>query len=210
MKYRGIIFDLDGVIVHTDRFHYAAWKEIANRLNIPFDQETNHRLRGVSRMESLEIILEQYQGKISKHEKTQIAEKKNELYREQLNAMGKDDVSAADRAVLSELKKSGIRIAIGSSSRNARYILEQIHLSEMFDAVVDGSNITRSKPDPEVFLKAAKQLQLPPGDCLVVEDAKAGVDAAVAGGFDCAGMGDAANYIKTKYRVGCLADILTL
>lgn len=160
---KGIIFDLDGVIVFTDQFHYRAWKQIADGLGIYFDETINHRLRGVSRMESLEIILENYHGKeLCRQEKEQLAEQKNEIYIRLLAQMTPADVTAEVRETLAALRAGGYRLAIGSSSRNAKFILEKTGLTEAFDAVSDGTNIMHFKPDPEVFLKAAEFLGLPP------------------------------------------------
>ncbi len=192
MKYQGIIFDLDGVICSTDCYHYQAWKQLADRMGVYFDETINHRLRGVSRMESLEIILERYDGTLSAAEKEAAAEEKNTLYRELLQQMSPLDLSEEVKITLDVLRAKGLMLGIGSSSKNTRFILERIGLGGYFDAISDGTNITKSKPDPEVFLKAAQFLKLNPQDCLVVEDAKAGLLAARAAGMDCAVLGDAA------------------
>ena len=184
MKYQAVIFDLDGVICSTDTYHYQAWKAIADELKIPFDETINHRLRGVSRMESFEIILEKYDKEMSQEEKVSWTEKKNAL------------------------RAKGLLLAIGSSSKNAGFILGQLGLGEYFDAVSDGNNITRSKPDPEVFVKAAQFVGKEPGVCLVVEDAKAGVEAAKAGGMDCAAIGDAVKCGMAEYNLSSFSDLL--
>lgn len=199
MKYKGIIFDLDGVICTTDSYHYQAWKKVAEAKGIYFDEEINSRLRGVSRMESLEIILENHESTLSKEEKEALANEKNNIYLKLLEEISKKDLSEEVKDILEELRSKGYLMAIGSSSRNAKYILKQLGLNNYFDAVSDGTNIKNSKPDPEVFLKAAGFLKLSPSECLVVEDAKAGIDAAVRGGFDSAGIGDACTYEKTTY-----------
>ena len=211
MKYQGIIFDLDGVICSTDEYHYQAWKTLADQLNIPFDRERNNLLRGVSRMESLSIILEKSEKTYSEQEKQAFAEQKNALYRTLLSQMSPADVSDEVKETLHFLRESGLRLAVGSSSKNTPFILERISLGDFFDAVADGNCITHSKPHPEVFLKAAEMLGLPPERCLVVEDAHAGVEAAVAGGFDCAAMGDAKDDERAAWRLtrfsglrGCL------
>ncbi|WP_034444347.1 beta-phosphoglucomutase [Butyrivibrio sp. AE2032] len=211
MKYKAIIFDLDGVICFTDEYHYLAWKELADELNIPFDRTINERLRGVSRMDSLEIILEKYSGpEFSKDEKEKFCGKKNDIYRKSLENMSEKDLSEEVRETLKELRNRGLKLAIGSSSKNTKFILKQIGLEGFFDAISDGTNITRSKPDPEVFLKAAQFLAEEPKDCLVIEDAEAGIDAAVAGGFDNAGIGSASDYSKSTYRLGSFSDILKI
>ena len=193
MKFKGVIFDLDGVICFTDKFHYQAWKKLADRLGIEFDEKINDRLRGVSRMASLEIILEKSARAYSDAEKESFAAEKNDAYRALLENMGKSDVSEEVRDTLSELRARGVLLAIGSSSRNTPLILEKTGMKQYFDAVSDGNNITRSKPDPEVFLKAAQFLNLAPADCLVVEDAVAGIDAGFSGGFRTAAIGEATN-----------------
>ena len=208
MKYQGIIFDLDGVLCSTDEYHYRAWKALADRLNIPFDRERNNLLRGVSRMQSLDIILEKAGRAYSEQEKAAFAEEKNALYRQLLGGMSPDDLTEDVRRTLRELRKTAVRLAIGSSSKNTPFILERLGLSGFFDAVADGNCITHSKPHPEVFLKAAELLGLSPRDCLVVEDAHAGVEAAAAGGFDCAAMGDAKDDPRAAYHLKRLSDLL--
>lgn len=191
--YEAVIFDLDGVICHTDVYHYRGWKSVADELGIPFDETVNNRLRGVSRMESLEIILEAYQGPpLSEERKVELARIKNERYRIMLAEMSPADLDPSVRGALDELRARGLKLAIGSSSRNARYILERVGLGDYFDAISDGTNITRSKPDPEVFLKAADFVGVEPARCVVVEDAVAGIQAAHAAGMHAVAIGDAA------------------
>ena len=208
MKYKGIIFDLDGVICHTDQYHYQAWKKLADKLGIYFDQEINNRLRGVSRMESFDIILEKYHGQMSPEEKVRYAAEKNDLYRELLKNMTTDDLDPQVKETLDTLRSRGLLLAIGSSSKNAGFILERLGLDGYFDVVSDGNNISRSKPDPEVFLKAAEYLNLQPQDCLVVEDAQSGLEAAIAGNMDCAAMGDAVKCNKADYDLDTFSDLL--
>lgn len=208
MKYKAIIFDLDGVICHTDHYHYLAWKQLADKIGVYFDETINNRLRGVSRMESLEIILERLEGKIPlEEEKTQLAEEKNAIYKELLLGMSTKDLSEEVKDTLNTLRREGLKLAIGSSSKNARLILTQIGLANYFDAISDGNNITRSKPHPEVFLKAAEYVGFEPCDCLVVEDAKAGIEAAVAAGMDSAAIGDACGYPLATYDLPTFATI---
>ena len=208
MRYRGIIFDLDGVICSTDEYHYQAWKALAERLNIPFDRERNNLLRGVSRMESLNIILEKSERLYSAEEKAAFAEEKNTIYRQLLARMSPADLTDEVKRTLETLRKTDLKQAIGSSSKNTPFILERIGLGSFFDAVADGNCITHSKPDPEVFLVAAEMLGLAPSNCLVVEDAHAGVEAAVAGGFDCAAMGDARDDERAGWHISCFSDLL--
>lgn len=208
MRYNAVLFDLDGVICHTDAYHYKAWKRLADKLGIPFDETVNNRLRGVSRMQSLAIILEKYTGPpLSDEKKLQLADEKNTLYRSMLQTMGEKDLAPPVQSTLLALRSAGYKLAIASSSRNAPLILERLGLAGFFDAVVDGNGITHSKPHPEVFLKAAKALGEKPAACLVVEDAAAGVQAAVAGGFDVAAVGDAAQDKRATYMLGAVEDL---
>lgn len=207
---KAVIFDLDGVICSTDHYHYQAWKELADRLKIPFDEKVNHRLRGVSRMESLEIILEKSKVNYSDEQKLAFAEEKNERYKELLTSMTEADLSAEVKSTLDSLRCRGLKLAIGSSSKNAKFILERLGLRDYFDAISDGTNITRSKPDPEVFLKAAEMLGEYPADCLVVEDAYAGIVAAKAGGFVPTGIGEAAQYVNHCQPIYNFSDLLLI
>ena len=210
MKYKGVIFDLDGVICFTDELHYLAWKALADRLNIYFDREINQRMRGVSRMDSLNILLEKSDVEYSEVQKEAFAAEKNAIYADSLRKMSEKDVSDDVRQTLKTLREKGVKIALGSSSKNAQAILERIGLEEMFDAVSDGNGLEKFKPDPEVFLKAAEKLGLEPKDCLVVEDAVAGIDAGVAGGFATACIGPAAVYDKAVYKIEKVSDILKI
>ena len=173
---KAVIFDLDGVIVSTDDCHYRAWKKMADEEGIYFDRKINNRLRGVSRIASLDIVLERADKKYSDEEKAALAERKNNYYRELICELTPNDILPGAADTLLKLKNSGIKIAIGSSSKNTPVILKQIGLDNFFDAVSDGNNITHSKPDPEVFLKAAEMLGISPEDCMIVEDADAGIE----------------------------------
>lgn len=192
MQYQGIIFDLDGVLCSTDVYHYRAWKALADRLGIPFDRERNGLLRGVSRMDSLNIILEKSDKAYSPDEKNAMAEEKNTRYRQLLNQMSPADLSGDVKRTLDTLRARGLKLAIGSSSKNTPFILERMGLDGFFDAVADGNCITHSKPE----------------QCVVVEDAHAGVEAAKAGGFACAAMGDAKEDARATYHLGKLSDLL--
>jgi beta-phosphoglucomutase len=205
-----VIFDLDGVICSTDHYHYLAWKALADEEGIPFDETINNRLRGVSRLSSLEIILEKAPRRYSEEEKERLCEKKNTLYRSFLTAMSPASVSPEVRLTLLSLRKAGIPMAIGSSSKNTPLILEKIGLSSFFDAVADGNEITHSKPDPEVFLLAAKKIQQKPEVCLVVEDAVSGILAAKRGHFQSASIGEIARSADPDITLTVLSDILPL
>lgn len=208
---KGIIFDLDGVIVSTDRFHFKAWRQLALEMGFFLEEKVGQRLRGVGRMESLEIVLEGYKGKpLSQKDKEMLADRKNIIYKQYLETMTPTDVADETRETLDELRRRGYRLAIGSSSKNAGFILDRVALTQAFDAVSDGRNITRSKPDPEVFLKAAESLSLHPWECIVVEDAFAGIDAAKAGGMKAVGIGEASRYEKADYRIRKLKELLDI
>ena len=206
-KIKGVIFDLDGVLIHTDKLHFQAWKRLADSIHVYFDEKINERLRGVSRMASLKIILENAENQFSETEKELLAAEKNETYKELLKTLTPSDVSQDVRQTLKNLREKGLKLAVGSSSKNAKYILSYTELSDALDAVSDGNNIAKSKPDPEVFLKAAEFLGLSPQECLVVEDAEAGIEAAKAGGFTAVGIGSAARDARADYSIIKLSDL---
>ncbi len=209
-EFEAVIFDLDGVICYTDEYHYQAWKAMADEIGVYFDRTINNRLRGVSRMASLEIILERAAERFSETEKEELATQKNELYKEFLGKMSPADLSSEVKETLETLRSRGYLLAIGSSSRNTPLILRQIGLQGFFDAVSDGNNITHSKPDPEVFLKAAEMLQTEPSKCLVVEDAVSGAQAAHAGGMKAACVGDASQAGAGEYNLSSVRDLLDI
>lgn len=189
---KGVIFDLDGVIVSTDEYHYLGWQRMADEEGIYFDRQINERLRGVSRMESLDIILEKSKKEYNEEQKTDMATRKNNYYKEYLSTeLTPKNILPGVMSILNGLKEKGIKIAIGSSSKNTPSILKQIDLDRFFDATADGNDIKKSKPDPEVFLLAAQRLGLKPEECLVVEDAEAGISAALAGGMKALAVGSA-------------------
>ena len=199
-----VIFDLDGVIVSTDDCHYRAWQQLADEEGIYFDAEINQRLRGVSRMDSLEIILERADRNYTNEEKKVLADRKNAYYRELIQALTPDNILPGVGPILAGLKEHGIKIAVGSSSKNTPLILNRIGLKDYFDAVADGNDLSKSKPDPEVFLLAAERLGVPPEHCVVVEDADAGVEAALAAGMRVLGVGAAAANLRATLRADSL------
>ena len=209
-EFDAVIFDLDGVICYTDEYHYQAWKAMADEIGVYFDRTINNRLRGVSRMDSLDIILEKSTVSFSPAEKEELADEKNELYKKFLRRMTPADLSREVKETLDQLRSKGYLLAIGSSSKNTPLILQQIGLADYFDAVSDGNNITHSKPDPEVFLKAAQMLQMAPERCLVVEDAVSGAQAAHAGGMKAACVGDAARAGAGDYLLQSVADLVEI
>jgi beta-phosphoglucomutase len=207
-KLRAVIFDLDGVIVSTDEFHYRAWQKLADEEGIYFDRTINERLRGVSRMESLAILLESAVRDYTEGEKLVLAARKNGYYRQFLDtAVSSADILPGVMPFLEACKAAGIKIAVGSSSRNSPTILERIGLTDYFDATADGNDIANSKPHPEVFLLAAERLGVPPGECMVVEDAEAGVAAAVAAGMKCLAVGSAAGDPRAALSAASLETV---
>lgn len=204
---RGVIFDLDGVVVSTDELHYRAWQRLADEDGIYFDRSINERLRGVSRMESLEILLERATRHYSPEQKATLAERKNNTYRESLQTLTPADALPGSREILTELRRRGIRTAVGSSSKNSPLILERTGLAALFDAIADGNDISHSKPDPEVFLLAAARLGLSPAECLVVEDAVAGIEAGRRAGMAVFGIGTAEALPGVPHLAKSLADV---
>lgn len=209
-KFKCVIFDLDGVIVSTDQFHFLAWKALADREGIEFNQEVNNRLRGVSRPESLEIILEKSKKKYSAIEKKEMTDYKNQRYVISLSQLGPKDILPEVIDLIHFLNEKDILIAIGSSSKNTKTILKQIGLLEVFDTIVDGNDITHSKPHPEVFLKAAEKLSINPVDCIVVEDALAGINAAKSAGMFAVAVSDALKATNADMKATELSQMKTL
>lgn len=189
MDLKGCIFDLDGVIVDTAKYHFMAWRRLAKELGFVFTLEDNEALKGVSRMASLEILLRTGEVKATEKEKEQLAARKNGWYVEFISGMTPDEILPGSIRLLKALRKEGILTAIGSASKNAGMILDGIGLREMFDVIVDGNKIHKAKPDPEVFLRGAEEMGLAPANCIVFEDAQAGIEAAIAGGMRCVGVG---------------------
>ena len=207
---KAIIFDLDGVLCHTDQLHYKAWKQIADQYGIYFDETINDRLRGVSRMDSLAIILERYPGDVAALDREAMATAKNDCYRELLKTMSPADVAPEVLQTLHALRAKGLKLAVGSSSKNTDFILRQIGLTGFFDAVSDGNGLQYSKPNPEVFLRAAALLGVAPADCFVVEDAEAGLQAARRGGMQAVGFGGAADSPLADVHLHHFADLLDI
>jgi beta-phosphoglucomutase len=189
MDLKACIFDLDGVIVDTAKYHFMAWKRLAERLKINFTEEDNERLKGVSRMDSLEIILEIGGLKMGREQKEKFATLKNKWYVNLISKMTPDEILPGSIEFITELKKAGIKTAIGSASRNTPLILRRVGIEKLFDAVADGNAVHNAKPDPEVFLVAAAMLKTEPANCIVFEDAVAGVRAALNAGMVCIGTG---------------------
>lgn len=201
------IFDLDGVIVDTAKYHYKAWKRLANELGFDFTEEQNELLKGLSRTRSLEIILGIGGVVLSAEEQAIQAARKNDWYVDMIRHMQPDEVLPGAREFLESLREAGVKTALGSASKNAGTILEKVGLADLFDVVVDGNSVTASKPDPEVFLKGAAGLHADPACCVVFEDAVAGIQAAKAGGMKAVGIGDAAVLNAADMIVSGLGDM---
>lgn len=193
--------------MHTNEFHYLAWKQLTDRLGIPFDETVNDRLLGLSRADSLEVVLEQSATAFSPEQKQELCDEKNRIYRSYLANMSPKDVPADVLPALCALRKMGLKLAIGSSSKNACFLLEKLQLTNQFDGIVDGTQVTRGKPDPEVFLKAAQSICTPPQNCLVVEDSEAGIVAAANCGMLSAAIGYAQNCGKANFNLNSLEDL---
>lgn len=206
LKYKAIIFDLDGVVVSTDNCHYMAWKKLADEEGIYFDRTINERLRGVSRMESLNIILEKAKKQYTDAEKADMAERKNGYYIELINTLDSSAILPGAESFIKKAKDKGLKTAIGSSSKNTKIILKQTGITDLFDAIADGNDIKNSKPAPDVFLKAAEKLGIAPSQCMVVEDADAGVLAAINAGMDVLAVGYAKSNENANYCANDLSD----
>ncbi len=207
MKKIGFIFDLDGVIVDTAGYHYLAWKKLADQLGIAFSEEQNERFKGVSRRRCLEILLELGGMEVSKEQFDAWLVEKNEDYLSYINDMDTSEILPDVTKVLDYLKSRGIPMALGSASKNALPILEKVKLLPYFESVVDGTKVTKAKPDPEVFLIAARDLGVPPEDCVVFEDAVAGIEAAKRAGMVSVGIGDADTLSEADYTFKDFTEI---
>lgn len=205
---QGVIFDLDGVLVSTDELHYQAWKRLAEEIGIDdFNREDNVRQRGVSRMASLEVVLEKGTTEYTEEEKIELAERKNDYYKEMLQTLDESAVLPGAFETLKMLREKGILTAVGSASKNAPLILEKTGVLPFIDKISCGMDVTKSKPDPEVFLVAAKKLGLSPEECLVVEDAAAGIEAAKAGGMRSLGVGPIHEDLGADFHSRTLATV---
>lgn len=198
---RGCIFDLDGVIVDTAKYHYMAWKRLAGELGFFFSEKDNERLKGVSRMASLEILLEVGGMTFSQEKKLLLAERKNNWYVEYISAMKEEEILPGAKTFIENARAAGLKVALGSASKNALTILNGLGLTSYFDAVIDGTKVSKAKPDPEVFLLAAGELGLPAGACVVFEDAKAGIEAARRAGMRCIGVGTGPELSEADIRI---------
>jgi len=187
---KACIFDLDGVVVDTAKYHFIAWRELAKEMGFEFTLEDNERLKGVSRMTSLEILLEIGNITLSDDEKLKLAEKKNEEYLEYIYKMSPEEILPGVKNFIVTLRNKGIKIALGSASKNAKLILDRLGITELFDALVDGNMVSNAKPDPQVFTLGAELLGVENETCIVFEDAVAGLEAAHNANMKCVGVGD--------------------
>lgn len=203
---RGVIFDLDGVIVDTAKYHYLAWQRMAQELGVKFSEEENEQLKGVSRRGSIEKIMNWGGITLPEHEIEHWMKVKNEWYLEYVEAMNPSEILPGAAEIIAEAKALGLKISLGSASKNSQFILERVGLIQEFDALVDGNVVSASKPDPEVFLTGAKLLQLQPEECIVFEDAVAGVQAAKNGKMKVVGIGDEAVLHEADFNFQTMAD----
>ncbi len=207
MTKAGFIFDLDGVIVDTARYHYLAWKKLADELAIPFSKEDNERFKGVSRIRCLEILLEMGNIEVSTEQFNHWLQEKNQDYLSYIDTMDESEILPDVVKVLQYLHERNIAMALGSASKNALAILEKVKLIPYFDTVVDGNAVTKAKPDPEVFLKAAETLKITAAHCVVFEDAQAGIEAANAAGMISVGIGNSEVLGKADYNFNDFTEI---
>ncbi len=205
---KGILFDLDGVLMSTEEFHYQAWKAMTDSLGIPFNQDQANRCRGLSRMNSLEIVLEQSPRFISMEEKLRLAEEKNNRYCAMIQKLTPKDLPEETILVLRTLRERGYRLGLASASKNAPLILEKTGLGLLLDGGADGNDVVRFKPDPEVFFKSAQSLGLTPTDCIGVDDGFAGIQAIHAAGMPAAAMGPAAQAGMGDWNLTSLSQLL--
>ncbi|MBE8713328.1 beta-phosphoglucomutase [Sphingobacterium hungaricum] len=204
---KACIFDLDGVLVDTAKYHFIAWKKLANSLGFSFTEIQNEELKGISRVDSLNKLLGWGNIEKSDTEKLELATLKNDWYIDMIAEMTPEELLPGSKELLSELKENGIKIALGSASKNAPLILEKTGISPYFDAIVDGNSVSKSKPDPEVFLLAAKLVEADPQECIVFEDAQAGVEAGKRAGMKVIGIGKAEDLRQADFTVGSLAAV---
>lgn len=207
MGLQAVLFDLDGVLVDTAKYHYLAWKQLANSLGFDFTELQNEELKGISRVESLKKILTWGGLDFPQERQDELASLKNSWYVEMISEMKADEVLSGSFELLEELRENQIKIALGSASKNAQLILDNTGLTPYFDAIVDGNVVSKSKPDPEVFLKGAEMLHISPSGCVVFEDASAGVEAALRATMKAIGIGSPKELSKAHLVVEDLTKI---
>lgn len=203
---KACIFDLDGVLVDTAHYHFLAWKRLAKEFDYELTEEINEQLKGVSRMKSLEIVLRHANVSLEEQKKSAMAERKNSWFTGYVNKMKPEELYPGVKELFAKLRKDQIKIALASSSKNAQTIIEILGIENEFEAIVDGNMIVHTKPDPEIFLLAASKLNVHPADCVVFEDAEAGVEAALAAGMKCVGVGNPAQLSKANQVIKSIGN----
>lgn len=206
-KLKGFIFDLDGVITDTAEYHYLGWKKLAEEEGMEFDREFNEKFRGVSRMECLDLLLEANDRKVTPEERKELAERKNNYYRESLKNISQDNLLEGIEEILNSLKERGYKLAIASASKNTSIVVKKLDIKDMFDTISDGHSVKNSKPAPDLFLHTAEKLNLKPKKCVVFEDAAAGIDAALAANMTAVGIGPKKRVGHAHYRFDSVQDI---
>ena len=204
---KGFIFDLDGVITDTAEYHYLGWKKLAEEEGLAFDREFNEKFRGVSRMECLDLLLEANDRKVTPEERKELAERKNNYYREYLKSISEDNLLEGIEEILQRVKTDGYKMAIASASKNTKIVVNKLDIKDMFDTISDGYSVKNSKPAPDLFLHTAEKMDLKPAECVVFEDAEAGIDAALAANMTAVGIGPDSRVGHAHYRFDSVKDI---
>ena len=204
---KGFIFDLDGVITDTAEYHYLGWKKLAEEEGLAFDREFNEKFRGVSRMECLDLLLEANDRKVTPEERKELAERKNNYYREYLKSISEDNLLEGIEEILQRVKTDGYKMAIASASKNTKIVVNKLDIKDMFDTISDGYSVKNSKPAPDLFLHTAEKMDLKPVECVVFEDAEAGIDAALAANMTAVGIGPDSRVGHAHYRFDSVKDI---
>ncbi|HKL12301.1 MAG TPA: beta-phosphoglucomutase [Halanaerobiales bacterium] len=204
---KGFIFDLDGVITDTAEYHYLGWQKLADEEGLAFDREFNEKFRGVSRMECLDLLLEANDKKATPEERKELAERKNNYYREYLKSITEDNLLDGIEDILKRVKEKGYKMAIASASKNTKIVVNKLDIKDMFDTISDGYSVKNSKPAPDLFLHTAEKLNLKPEECLVFEDAEAGIDAALAANMTAVGIGPETRVGHAHYRFDTVKEI---
>lgn len=210
LPYKAIIFDMDGVLCRTDRLHYASWVRFTDKYRLPFSEAFYETMLGRGREASMDMVLGEWGKTLSAEQKDALILEKNEIFLSLLRELTPDSAAPGVRETLTALRQSGVRLALGSSSKNAPAVIRQIGLVDFFEVRVDGTMISNAKPAPDIFLAAARGLGLSPSECLVVDDAAAGAEAACRGGFDLAGIGPSAKDPRCRCRLNTFSDLLTI
>ena len=203
---KGFIFDLDGVITDTAELHYEAWKKLAEEMGWIFDRELNDKLRGISRMDSIKVIMDHNNATLDEEKILELAANKNNIYVDSLDSMTQDDYLPGVKELLTHLRTEGFNVALGSASKNAIKVLEQLNANMYFDVIGDGNSVAKSKPAPDIFIYGAEKMGLQPDECIVFEDAEKGIDAAKAGGFHSVGIGPQERVGHADLRFDSMAD----